>query len=74
MNELDTIELQDCPFCGGPALLEEEEGWSFYVMCADCGSQTAGMEYKSGAERTDTAQKVADLWNRGKVNRANPNE
>ena len=35
------LELQDCPYCGGAGLLEEENGWCWYVMCMDCGAQTA---------------------------------
>ena len=33
MDIRDELELQDCPFCGGPGLLEEENGWCWYVMC-----------------------------------------
>ncbi len=65
------ITLQDCPYCGGPGLLEEEHGWCFYVMCMDCGSQTAHFEYKTPDERLDAAKKAANLWNIGKVIRAN---
>ena len=31
------IDLYDCPFCGGAGLLEEENGWCWYVTCMDCG-------------------------------------
>ena len=31
MDIYDEIELQDCPYCGGVGLLEEENGWSWYV-------------------------------------------
>ena len=27
MDIRDELELQDCPFCGGAGLLEEEGGW-----------------------------------------------
>ena len=40
MDIRDELELQDCPFCGGPGLLEEENGWCWYVMCMDCGAQS----------------------------------
>ena len=40
MEFLD-INLLDCPVCRGPGLLEEESGWCMYVMCLDCGWQTA---------------------------------
>ena len=39
--------LQDCPFCGGAGLLEEENNWCWYVMCMDCGAQTAAMEFRN---------------------------
>ena len=35
------IDLQDCPRCHGPGILEEEAGWCVYVACLDCGSRTA---------------------------------
>ena len=65
------LELQDCPYCGGPGLLEEEQGWCFYAMCMDCGSETAHFEYKTPEDRMDAAKKAAHLWNIGKVIRAN---
>ena len=74
MDIRDELELQDCPFCGGPGLLEEENGWCWYVMCMDCGSQTAAFEYRTPEERQEAAGKAAHLWNIGKVVRANPNE
>jgi hypothetical protein len=61
------INLQDCPVCNGPALLETENDWCVYVMCLDCGSQTAEMPFNSRDERKAAAQKAADLWNMGKV-------
>ena len=71
MNIHKELELQDCPSCGGPGLLEEEHGWCFYVMCMDCGSETAHFEYKTPEDRMDAAKKAAHLWNIGKVIRAN---
>ena len=41
MNIHEELLLQDCPFCGGAGLLEEENGWCWYAVCVDCGSQTA---------------------------------
>ena len=67
MDIYEQIRLQDCPYCGGAALLEEENGWSWYVMCMDCGANTAAFEFRSPAERLIAAQKAADLWNMGKV-------
>ena len=69
MDIRDELELQDCPFCGGPGLLEEENGWCWYVMCVDCGAQTAAFEFKSPDEREQAARTAAHLWNIGKVMR-----
>ena len=41
-------ELQDCPYCGGAGLLEEENGWCWYVTCMDCGSHTASFLWNIG--------------------------
>ena len=60
-------ELQDCPHCGGPGLLEEEGGWCWYVMYTDCGAQTAPIEYKTSETREQAAAQAAHLWNIGKV-------
>lgn len=68
------IELFDCPVCQGPALMEEENGWSIYVTCMDCGCHTAEAEYHTEQEREEAAQAVAMLWNMGKVLSHNPGE
>ena len=68
------LELQDCPYCGGAGLLEEENGWCWYVMCMVCGAQTAHFEYKSPADRLAAAAKAAQIWNMGKVVRADLSE
>lgn len=59
--------LQECPHCGGPGLLEEENGWCFYAVCLDCGAQTAPFPYKTPDDREEAAGKAANLWNMGKV-------
>ena len=74
MNIHKELELQDCPYCGGPGLLEEEHGWCFYVMCMDCGSETTHFEYKTPEDRMDAAKKAAHLWNIGKVVRSDIGE
>ena len=74
MNIHETIELQDCPCCGGAGLLEEEHGWCWYVMCRDCGAQTAAFEFKTPEERIVAANQAAHLWNIGKVVRADIGE
>ncbi|MBQ1602935.1 MAG: Lar family restriction alleviation protein [Oscillospiraceae bacterium] len=68
------IELQDCPYCRGAGLLEEENGWCWYVMCMECGSQTAPIPYKTPQERLEAARSAAQLWNIGKVLRADIGE
>lgn len=74
MDIYEEIELEDCPFCGGAGLLEEEGGWSWYVMCMDCGSQTASFDYKTPEQRHEAARKAANLWNMGKVVRGDLGE
>ena len=74
MNIHEELELQDCPFCGGPGRLEEEQGWCWSVTCMDCGAQTAHAEFRNPEERLAAAKKVAYLWNVGKVVRADIGE
>ena len=58
------IDLLDCPRCQGPALLEEENGWCWYVMCLDCGCHTAEVEFKSAEDRLQLVKEgTADLPN-----------
>ena len=68
------LVLQDCPFCGGAGLLEEENNWCWYVMCMDCGAQTAAMEFRTVEEREEAAQMAAHLWNIGTVVRGDIGE
>ena len=68
------ISLQDCPYCGGAGLLEEEQGWCWFVTCMDCSSHTAAIPYKTEQERPEAARKAAQLWNMGKVVRADIGE
>ncbi len=74
MNIHEEIELQSCPYCGGAGLLEEENGWCWYVVCVDCGSQTASIDFRTPGERLEAAQKAARLWNIGKILRHNIGE
>ena len=64
---LKQIDLQDCPLCKGPGVLEEEGGWCFYVACLDCGAHTAEIPYRTGEERLSAAKNAAHLWNIGKI-------
>lgn len=68
------IELEDCPYCGGTARLEEENGWCWYVICSDCGSQTGEFSFSDDRERIKAAEKAAYVWNIGKVIRAGAGE
>jgi len=67
MSIHEEIKLQDCPYCAGAGLLEEENG-SWYVMCVDCGAHTAPLDDE------DAAQKSAYVWNIGKVIRGDYGE
>ena len=49
-DEINAIELQDCPLCGGPGLLEEEGGWCLYIQCLDCGCHTAELSFDTPEE------------------------
>ena len=74
MDLHERFELHECPLCGGPGLLEEENNWCVYAVCMDCGAQTAPFEYHNRAHREDAAEKVANLWNMGKVIRQDNGE
>lgn len=74
MDIYEELSLHDCPYCGGPGTLQEEGGWCWYVMCADCGSQTAHFEFNNAQERDEAARKAAHLWNIGKVVRGDIGE
>lgn len=74
MEIYEEIELEDCPYCGGAGLLEEENGWCWYVTCMDCGSQTASFEYRRAEDREDAARKAAAIWNMGKAIRSDLGE
>ena len=42
MDPIYEIELEDCPFCGGPGVMQEENGWCVYVECPyELGKLTA---------------------------------
>ncbi len=74
MDIYGELELQECPYCGGPGLLEEENGWCWYVMCLDCGAHTAHFEFRGAEDRREAAGKAAYLWNIGKVLRGDTGE
>ena len=68
------IELLDCPACGGPGVLEEDNGWCVYAVCLDCGCHTAGVDYTRPEDRRRAAETAAHFWNIGKVLSHNPGE
>ena len=68
------IVLEDCPCCRGNGMLVHEGGWSVQVECADCGSHTVFVEYANDTEKKEAEQKVAMLWNIGKVIKSNIGE
>lgn len=74
MNPFEEIELFDCPICGGPGVLEEENGWCVYAECLDCGCHTAELSYSNEEERLQRAKQAASTWNIGKVIRHTPGE
>ncbi|MGN1164643.1 MAG: Lar family restriction alleviation protein [Candidatus Ornithospirochaeta sp.] len=71
---LEELDIFECPICQGTGLLEEENGWCFYVMCMDCGCHTAECSYKGEEDRFVAAKNATVLWNRGKVLSSNPGE
>ena len=68
------IELEECPCCRGNGMLVHEGGWSVQVECADCGSHTVYVEYENEEQKAIAEEKVAMLWNIGKVIKANISE
>ena len=50
MEIYEMIDLQDCPRCFGPSILEEEDH-SYYVMCMDCGCQSASFRFENDEDR-----------------------
>lgn len=66
MEIYEMIELEDCPRCLGPSILEEENS-GYYVMCMDCGCQSATFGFKDDAGSLEAAKRTAELWNAGKV-------
>lgn len=74
MDDIYSINLLECPICGGAGLLEIETGRYIYVSCMDCAAHTAEFEFKSPEQRFEAAQRAADLWNMGKVTTSDPGE
>ena len=68
------IELEECPCCRGDGMLIHEGGWCVQVECANCGSHTVYVEYEGEEQKRIAEEKVAMLWNIGKVIKANISE
>ena len=51
MNIDEMLEISDCPLFEGGALLEEECGCSYYVMCLECGCHTVNIDFRSVSMR-----------------------
>lgn len=68
------IKIDSCPFCGGTGVLEEENGNGWYIICADCGSQTATFDFKKAEDRVEAAETAARIWNMGKVSKMGAGE
>lgn len=67
-------DLEICPCCRGAGVVMHEGGWNVQVECADCGSHTVFIEYNNEQEKLEAERKVVQLWNIGKVIKANPGE
>lgn len=74
MDIEEMLEIHDCPLCDGGALLEEESGCGYYVMCLDCGCHSVTIDFHSEEERLEAAKKTVMLWNAGKVISSHPGE
>ena len=72
--EKNIIELEECPICRGAGILMHEGGWNVQVECADCSAHTVFVEYNNEQEKAEAEQKVATLWNIGKVIRSDVGE
>ena len=60
--------LAPCPVCHeDSAYLEEEGGWCVYVVCGNCGSQSAFCRYENAEEKEEAVKKAVMIWNMGKV-------
>lgn len=68
------IELEECPICRGAGMILHEGGWCVQVECVDCSAHTVYMEYSNEKEKLEAEQKVAMLWNIGKVVRSDTSE
>ena len=54
-----TDELKRCPFCGGKAEFENDNG-EWFVFCEKCGSMTVPFETKPEAKETWNNRPIED--------------
>ena len=59
MDPIYEIELEDCPFCGGPGVMQEENGWCVYVECL-----IRHLKEKTGGCRRRRPQRSSGMWAR----------
>ena len=52
---MSEIKLKPCPFCGGEALIKQDQYSRSYVVCPNCDTRSAA--------RFDAAR-AAEAWNR----------
>ena len=74
MDKKELIELEECPICRGAGMITHEGGWNVQVECCDCSAHTVFVEYSNESEKQEAEQKVATLWNIGKVIRSDVGE
>ena len=66
--------LEDCPICRGNGFIVHEGGWNVQVECADCSAHTVYVEYENDEQKKKAEEQVAQLWNLGKVIKAEAGE
>ena len=62
------IELKNCPFCGGKAVLRFASiGWKYentaYVICTKCGASSDHLYITYRSRKKELTDKLIDLWN-----------
>ena len=71
---LTSIPLQDCPLCGGPAIMHEEGGWAFSGLLRRLRCAHRSGRVPRAEERQQAAEAAAYTWNLGKVVHPGPGE
>lgn len=56
------MELKDCPFCGGKAMLNNEKNRIYsFVKCQNCGAESGIVEVSA---EYCADEKAVEAWNR----------